>query len=407
MIPLIRIRYYYQQPWYPWAVAAGLFLVTTLLMAVFEPPPPVANVAFIGNSVQYYNDFPRLMEAMSGNRIRQQKSCLHGNADLDIILKWGSGTYPIWYNASNHNVTAELAGIVPLPDLGECSVHQLLLGYDSKLEDEPQDYNETSANDYDPSKMLNDGKNPCFEMPQYLEFLSQDFFGTQQGIPPQWDFVVMNDNTRTPCCTDQRQTTLAALTETYVPLFLETGATPILLQTHPYWASWRDMSGLIDIPTFASYTYAGYRQYIDVLGSQLPANQQPRLAPVGLAHLLVWEENLPLWEELIHYDEVHPSPSGSFLQALIVHGTIFGQLPPAYSVLNTPSEYFFRKARRMVPSNHQLKMFPSQETASYLYYVAQRILQGELPKSLTLYEDYPSLDFIPDDSLYVDMHINH
>ena len=50
------------------------------------------------------------------------------------------------------------------------------------------------------------------------------------------------------------------------------------------------MSGLTDIPTFMSLTYVGYREYAEVIGRYLLENQQSKLAPVGLAYLLIWRK---------------------------------------------------------------------------------------------------------------------
>jgi hypothetical protein len=80
--------------------------------------------------------------------------------------------------------------------------------------------------------------------------------------------------------------------------------------THAYWPSSRDMAGLTDnIPTFMlSLTYVGYREYAEVIGRYLLENQQPKLAPVGLAYLLIWGENPSMWAKLIDMVEIHITP---------------------------------------------------------------------------------------------------
>lgn len=60
------------------------------------------------------------------------------------------------------------------------------------------------------------------------------------------------------------------------------------------------MGDLDDVPTFTALTYEGYKQYADLLRTYLPKSQEPRIAPVGLAFLLVWEENYSFWERMFH-----------------------------------------------------------------------------------------------------------
>jgi hypothetical protein len=240
----------------------------------------------------------------------------------------------------------------------------------------------------------NDGTNPCLLSVNYYFYKQQQYddFG-----PPQWDFIILNDNSRAPCCTEQRQTGLELLKDVYVPWFIETGAVPIFMVTHGYWASMRDMSGLTDIPTFLSLTYEGYREYAEMVADLLPAKQQPRLAPVGLAFQLVWEDNPTMWENLIHMDEIHLTPSGTYLEGLIVYATIYGHLPNPRIVLNGDIANLFSNARRMTPSAHIQEAYPTLDQARYLYHVASRIINGELPRSFTRYYNGESADFVPDD----------
>jgi hypothetical protein len=243
-------------------------------------------------------------------------------------------------------------------------------------------------------QLENDGTNPCLLSANYYFYKQQQY---DELGPPQWDFIILNDNSRAPCCTEQRQTGLELLKDVYVPWFIETGAVPIFMVTHGYWASMRDMSGLTDIPTFLSLTYEGYREYAEMVGELLPAKQQPRLAPVGLAFQLVWEDNPTMWENLIHMDEIHLTPSGTYLEGLIVFATIYGHLPNPRIVLNGDIANLFSNARRMTPSAHIQEAYPTLDQARYLYHIASRIITGELPRSFTRYYNGESADFVPDD----------
>jgi hypothetical protein len=242
-----------------------------------------------------------------------------------------------------------------------------------------------------------DGTNPCLASANYYFFKQRQYddFG-----PPQWDYVLINDNSRSPCCTDQRATSLELLQDVYVPWLRETKAIPIFMVTHSYWSSIRDMSGLTDVPTFLSLTYEGYREYAETVGKALPAQQQPRLAPVGLAFLLVWEENRSMWYNLIHQDEIHLTPTGTYLEGLIVYSTIYGHLPNPQVVLNGDVANLFSNARRMTPSEHIQEAYPTLDQARYLYHIARRIMDGEIPRSFTRYDNGESADFIPDDQPY-------
>ena len=53
------------------------------------------RVAMIGNSLMYYNDLPRLLEAMSNGRLSQD-GCLHGSASFKSHLLYGNGMFVKW-----------------------------------------------------------------------------------------------------------------------------------------------------------------------------------------------------------------------------------------------------------------------------------------------------------------------
>ena len=65
------------------------------------------------------------------------------------------------------------------------------------------------------------------------------------------------------------------------------------------------------------FTYlAGYLEYVELLEELLPASQKPRIAPVDLALLMVYEEKFSLWERLLSVDKIHASPVGTFCTAV-------------------------------------------------------------------------------------------
>jgi hypothetical protein len=246
-------------------------------------------------------------------------------------------------------------------------------------------------------ELEDDGTNPCLQSANYYFYKQGQY---DRNGAPKWDYILLNDNSRAPCCTEQRSKGLELLKDVYVPWFRETKAVPIFMVTYAYWSTKRDMSGLTDIPTFLSLTYEGYKEYAATVAKALPKSQKPRLAPVGLAFLLIWEENPTMWKNLIHMDQIHLTPSGTFLEGLVVYATIYGRLPDPKIVLDGNIANLFSNARRMTPSEHIQEAYPTIDQARYLYHIASRIRAGELPRSFVQYENGESADFIPDDESY-------
>jgi hypothetical protein len=386
-------------------------------------------IAFIGNSMQYQNDLPRLIETMSGESMTQN-SCLHGGTTLHKILQTGNGMFDK-FNTSRAILQDDFYGSGPVFDFGACTVEQLLFGYDSALEQ--QVYWKTGY-------LVDDGTNPCLQNGRYYDYLVK--VQKDRRLPPFWDFIVLNDNTQSPGLNHSRQESLAVLTSHYLPWLRTLGArtghgtVPVFLHTHAYYTVDRNLTGLADqpddIPHFTSVTYAvciqrgktcicnvfshrfctlccaqqGYQLYYQLLKEALPKSQEPRIAPVGLAFLIVWEENRDLWQTLFHFDHLHASPSGSFLTACVMHHTLFEKLPD-HDVLFAPMSR--RRHRRGPPRNMDDSMshlwdtarvmqqadqppnpFPTRKTAMYLYRVCQRVtVEGERPKSWVDY--YPAI----------------
>lgn len=375
-------------------------LLGAAMLAVLLPGQtrPFYHVAFIGNSMQYYNDLPRFMEALSDHHLSQD-SCLHGDATLQSILLTGNGMYAIWGDSGSARVYNDDATI---HDFGACTVRQLLFGYDPDLEQRVATRNQggEDAQFNDDFMSFNDLKNPCLMDENYYNWLQNkyDAHGT-----PRYDFVVLNDNTRSPARTETRQSSLQVLLNEYIPMFLELPptTTPILICTYGYNSPYRDMGGLSTVPGFTSYTYEGYLEYRDLLQDALPRSQKPRISPVCLAFLLVYEENYGLWQQLFGVDKVHASPMGTYLQGLVVYCTMYRKLPPPEVAIRPDMSYLFLNVRRFQPGIHRRSPFPTQDQATYLYNVAERIcLQKQVPTTLTRFKHKESVDYEPHDDLY-------
>ena len=264
-------------------------------------------------------------------------------------------------------------------DYGACTPEQLVLGTDDRLVDpgyaQPEDKRDGNLN-------------PCREDPTYLEW-AQTFYA-QQDV--QWDYVILNDNTRDPARASSRARSLQFLEQFWAPLLRTSGATPVFLWTHAYQpiqtaSHTHNMTGLEDMGNFTSLTYVGLKEYVRLLTPLLPAHQKPRIAPSGLAFLAVYEQDVDVWHSLFHNaDHLHASPSGTFLQGLCVYHTLFGKMPPKESVVQTNMDNLWRTARMMQHAWEPPNPFPTQEQAEYLYDIAERVLvQGYVPASFVNY----------------------
>lgn len=373
--------------WFPLAAAASTVAILTI--ASFLLPHPDwdqdIRVAFFGNSMQYYNDCPRFLEALSGGHI-QQNSCFHGGATLASILVTGNGM--AWKFDTNNSLIEGHEGI---HDYGTCTVRQLLFGYDDRIAEVVENLNYDDGGDdvyayIEAGQLYSDGTNACFEDAAYREYL-EDYYSYEEN-KPQWDYIVLNDNTRGPPRYSSRQESLEVLESTYISFFQEAGAIPVFIHTHAYWSENRDMGGLKNVSTFTSLTYVGYTQYAELVAASLPESQAPRIAPVGIAYLTVWEEDYNLWDKLIHSDDVHASPLGTYLQGCVIYYTLFGRMPNKQYALPDDMSSLWSRARRMQPPQADPNPIPTREEAEYLYRVAERVARfGYRPDSFIAYEN--------------------
>jgi hypothetical protein len=374
--------------WLPLGAVASMLLLALVLPTGNEE---ATRVAFIGNSVTFVNDLPRLVEALGGNSEIVQDSCLHGSLNLMTMLQKGNGMYNKWQTQN-----AQINNTEGLYDFGACSVPQLLLGHDEEL------YESSSSGKF------SDGRNPCTLDSNYLayrETRAEEI--RQQG----WDFVVVNDQSRYPTTYQRRQRSLLALRQAYTPLLLQANATVVFLVTYGYIAQnavyvnddWRDPPTETeeDIPYFTSLLYHGYQEYQQILRRRLV---RARLAPVGLAYLTVYEESRELWRRLFFVDGLHPSPLGTFLSGCVVYATIFRRLPPASRRIGGVSQLWARSRRmhlsksswsKYVDADTAASMFPmalpTRAEAQFLSHVCRRVaLEEYLPPSLWAVEDLGS-----------------
>jgi hypothetical protein len=238
-------------------VGSSLLLSLSLgMLLVQREKNPRINVAFVGSSFQFVNDLPRFLEALSLGNIHQD-SMLHGSLSLVTLLQRGNGMHNKW-NATNAALKEN--GTF---DYGECSIPQLLFGYDDDLSFRNKN-----------GCCKGDGMNPCFQDDECYKYRKA------HTSPSKWNYVILNDQSVRPAYEKKRNVSINRLKTTYSPMLVEIGATPVLLMTHGYWRDSVNMTDLVDVPTFTSLLYEGYQEYAQLLKDELPDSQAPHMAPV-------------------------------------------------------------------------------------------------------------------------------
>ena len=141
--------------------------------------------------------------------------------------------------------------------------------------------------------------------------------GTLQKLTGQrWDFVVLQEQSRIPAMTAQRDEQMIPAARLLDKKAAESGAETVLFLT---WAG-RDglpSAGLEDYVAMQSAIEAGYMEVAGEIGAMV--------APVGVAWQWALEEHpeLGLWQR----DGSHPSPEGTYLAACVFYATLLGESP--------------------------------------------------------------------------------
>lgn len=269
------------------------------------------RVCFIGNSIMYFNDCPRLLEAVSSASI-EQDSCFRGGTSFKSLFEKGNGMRDKFNTSNAQRPDGSY-------DIGAPSVKAL-------LED-----------------------------------------------PKGWDYVVMIDYTQAPAREHSREESRRCLLEKHAPLLLASGAKPVLLASHAYRAHAKGSDDLGDHEEFTKRLVDGYEIYRKTLADVMPESQQPLVAPLGLAFSRVHDEKPQLWHDLFHTDGFHFSPAGTYLEACVIHCTVMGRPPPTSSSVPSDPSSLFERARRMQPPEHEPLRKPSVEELGYLRKVAMRV----------------------------------
>ena len=303
------------------ALIPSMTVACSLATATSPPPQPASStnrIAFLGNSILYFNDVPRTLEALClcSGRTLLHDCCLRGGATLTSLLAKGNGMKKLFATPKARRADGSF-------DVGAPTVGAL----------------------------LTDGA-------------------------AAWDFVVMNDYTQGPARAESREESIQTLVEEYAPLLRACGATPVFVMTHAYRAHTKGSDDLGDTVSFTRRLRDGYHAYAAALAAALPGGQRPLVCPVGVACAVVHDERPQLWAALFHTDDFHLSPAGSLLQAACLHCTLFrGEALPPEGAADV--EQLFARARYMQPPDHPPLALPTREEAAYLFEVAYRVVHTE------------------------------
>lgn len=308
------------------------------------------RVAHVGNSIQYYNDCPRLLEHMLKTRfvgLVRQDSCLRGGATLSSLLVKGNGMGEKFATEAARNSDGSY-------DTGAATIRDLLLK-------------------------------------------------REEGAP--WDVVIMNDHTQAPARLETRRATMKTLRAKYLPMFEKMattstststttrGPTVVFIQTAAYL---RPANGSDDLGSFDEFTERlrqGYQEYADLFvrsGIVVDA----RVAPVGLAYKHIRQTSGDVaWAALYAQDGFHPSPLGTYLTACVLYCTIVGigidggeseerePLPlPHYDVS------WWESARYMQPPDQEPLPLPTAEEVAMVQDAASHVCREMFASTATTSE---------------------
>eukprot|EP00536_Pseudo-nitzschia_multiseries_P004910 jgi/Psemu1/189339/e_gw1.87.79.1 len=312
------------------------------------------HVAHIGNSIQYYNDCPRLLERMLRASVSRRQCVVGGDGDPE---------------ADNANLVHQgscLRGGATLPSLwleGN--------GMQRKFSSRPE--SKVSGEDrYD---------------------IGAPTVGHQAGENRRyWDFVVMNDHTQSAVRDEAKQQSKDALETHYLPTIVAgmkesatanstITTTVVFVQTAAYKSPVKNSSDLGSFDDFTDSLIRGYDEYIELRSQQIVL--KATVAPLGEAYRTIRQDNFEMWSNLLYAnDDFHPSPHGTMLEACLLYFIVSGGRKFELFDGNEAefsATYWWETARYMQPRNgtngepQDPLPLPTKEEAVYLNDVAHRI----------------------------------
>lgn len=245
------------------------------------------HIAQVGNSMQYTNDSPRLLEYMFGGPCKiQQDSCLRSGATIPYLWHEGNGMRLIFRHTDDRGA----------PDV------------ETLLDDDNLDF--VVINDHTQSPARDESRK------ESLQSLRDDYVPLlkKHKITPVF---ILTPAYKVPC---MRETEDLGDFQRFTELLLE--GTELYKQKMDAWLAVGDF-----------------------LTNPNPTNLTARIAPVGLVYARLHQTNPELWAKLYDPDNFHPSPHGTLLQAYVLYIAMKGEDPPR---TYDPSTWWSR-ARIMQP----------------------------------------------------------
>ncbi len=277
------------------SIVVTVTIVTIVATSPRSPPPPTSNMttpppdtsrsssnyqslrlAHIGNSIQYYNDLPRLLQHMLQTKYPsvQQDSCLRGGATLPSLWEKGNGMAKKFSE-----------------DIGAPTVAALLAE------------------------------------------MTQSSSSNTSGTTTPEVVVILNDHSQSPARSDKEAETLEALQANYIPMFQD-GWTIVFIQTAAYRSAVKESSDLGTFDEFTAKLLQGYQHYAQLVQSSsnnYNKHWNAKVAPVGQAFQYIRKHyGEDEWARLYARDDFHPSPHGTWLEASVLYCTIVQEMPPTY-----------------------------------------------------------------------------
>jgi hypothetical protein len=284
----------------------------------------------------YFNDCPRLLQQMIDASSHPkmtciQDSCLRGGASLPSLFEKGNGMTERF--ATPQALTEENNNFI------------------QRSRRNPQKYDIGAAT-----------------VPELLQSRA-------------WDTIIMNDYTQAPARSSLAAKSRQVLRDSYAPYFRQilqqrssTGACRvILIQTPAYRKPGINQSeDLGDFHAMTDALAAGVQSYVDTLNKEcgIPA----QIAPVGEAYRYLKLHHLELFHKLYSWDDFHPSPYGTWLQACVLYAVLFQTPPPPYNAM------WWEQSRYMQPPDQKPLPLPTDAEAAVLAQVACTVL-GIDPKN--------------------------
>lgn len=225
-------------------------------------------IAFLGNSILFVNDTPRLLQNMleAAGYQAHQDSCMAGGTNFRTLWRFGNNM------KGSFSTPAALLEDGVTYDVGAAKVKDLF-----------------------------DDDNSHF------------------------DYVVLNDQTQAPARVASRQDSIEQLQQHYLPLWKD--QVVVFLQTAAYSKSIPDISDLEPFDRFTDLLNKGLQEYVKACQEVL---SDCRIAPLGEAVRVVKQQDKALWKELYLKDGRHFTQIGTWLEACVIYATVMKAEPPKY-----------------------------------------------------------------------------